>query len=141
MATKKSGQKFIARNRAPRVQVEYDVELYGAEKTVNLPFVMGVMADLSGRPAESLPGLEERKFLDIDVASRRVPGAQHAHGAREYQRRSDIREHGRFLPGRRGPEGRCPQQAAPGEDAVIQSSDVHGWEIGSGRTGGPHAPG
>jgi type VI secretion system protein ImpB len=67
MATKKSGQKFIARNRAPRVQVEYDVELYGAEKTVNLPFVMGVMADLSGKPAESLPGLEERKFLDIDV--------------------------------------------------------------------------
>ncbi|MEN6426762.1 MAG: type VI secretion system contractile sheath small subunit [Phycisphaerales bacterium] len=67
MATKKSGQKFIARNRAPRVQVEYDVELYGAEKTVNLPFVMGVMADLSGKPAEALPNLEERKFLDIDV--------------------------------------------------------------------------
>jgi type VI secretion system protein ImpB len=67
MATKKSSQKFIARNRAPRVQVEYDVELYGAEKTVNLPFVMGVMADLSGKPAEALPGLEERKFLDIDT--------------------------------------------------------------------------
>jgi len=67
MATKKSSQKFIARNRAPRVQVEYDVELYGAEKTVNLPFVMGVMADLSGKPAEALPSLEERKFLDIDV--------------------------------------------------------------------------
>ena len=67
MATKKSSQKFIARNRAPRVQVEYDVELYGAEKTVNLPFVMGVMADLSGKPAEALPALEERKFLEIDV--------------------------------------------------------------------------
>src|SRR4030042_5497329 len=67
MATKKSSQKFIARNRAPRVQVEYDVELYGAEKTVNLPFVMGVMADLSGKPAQALPALEERKFLDIDV--------------------------------------------------------------------------
>ncbi len=67
MATKKSSQKFIARNRAPRVQVEYDVELYGAEKTVNLPFVMGVMADLSGKPAEALPNLEERKFLDIDI--------------------------------------------------------------------------
>ena len=48
MAT--SSQKFIARNRAPRVQIEYDVELYGAEKKVQLPFVMGVMADLSGKP-------------------------------------------------------------------------------------------
>ena len=49
MAT--SSQKFIARNRAPRVQIEYDVELYGAEKKVQLPFVMGVLADLSGKPA------------------------------------------------------------------------------------------
>jgi type VI secretion system protein ImpB len=49
-----SSQKFIARNRAPRVQIEYDVELYGAEKKVQLPFVMGVMADLSGKPAEPL---------------------------------------------------------------------------------------
>ena len=39
-----SSQKFIARNRAPRVQIEYDVELYGAEKKIQLPFVMGVMA-------------------------------------------------------------------------------------------------
>ncbi|MHC4145718.1 MAG: type VI secretion system contractile sheath small subunit [Planctomycetota bacterium] len=67
MAKKKSSQKFIARNRAPRVQVEYDVELYGAEKKVNLPFVMGLMADLSGKPAESLPSVADRKFLEIDV--------------------------------------------------------------------------
>jgi type VI secretion system protein ImpB len=64
---KKSSQKFIARNRAPRVQIEYDLELYGAEKTVNLPFVMGVMADLSGKPAEALPSVADRKFLAIDV--------------------------------------------------------------------------
>jgi type VI secretion system protein ImpB len=62
-----SSQKFIARNRAPRVQIEYDVELYGAEKKVELPFVMGVMADLSGKPAEALPSVDERKFLEIDV--------------------------------------------------------------------------
>ena len=62
-----SSQKFIARNRAPRVQIEYDVELYGAEKKVELPFVMGVMADLSGKPAEPLPSVDERKFLEIDV--------------------------------------------------------------------------
>lgn len=65
MAT--SSQKFIARNRAPRVQIEYDVELYGAKKKVQLPFVMGVLADLSGKPAEALPSVADRKFLDIDV--------------------------------------------------------------------------
>jgi type VI secretion system protein ImpB len=65
MAT--SSQKFIARNHAPRVQIEYDVELYGAEKKVQLPFVMGVLSDLSGKPSEALPPIAERKFLDIDV--------------------------------------------------------------------------
>ena len=64
---KASSQKFIARNRAPRVQIEYDVELYGAEKKIQLPFVMGVLADLSGKPAEPLPPVDDRKFLDIDV--------------------------------------------------------------------------
>jgi type VI secretion system protein ImpB len=63
----KSGQKFIAQNRAPRVQIEYDVEVYGAEKKIELPFVMGVMADLSGKPSEPLPGIADRKFLEIDV--------------------------------------------------------------------------
>lgn len=63
----KSSQKFIARNRAPRVQIEYDVELYGAEKKIQLPFVMGVLADLSGKPADPLPAVADRKFLEIDV--------------------------------------------------------------------------
>ena len=62
-----SGQKFIGKNRAPRVQVEYDVELYGAEKKVNLPFIMGVMSDLSGNPAEPLEKIEDRSFLEIDT--------------------------------------------------------------------------
>jgi type VI secretion system protein ImpB len=64
---KASSQKFIARNRAPRVQIEYDVETYGSEKKVQLPFVVGVMADLSGKPAEALPAVNDRKFLEIDV--------------------------------------------------------------------------
>ena len=64
---KASSQKFIACNRAPRVQIEYDVELYGAEKKIQLPFVMGVMANLSGNPAEPLPDVADRKFLDIDI--------------------------------------------------------------------------
>ena len=62
-----SSQKFIARNRAPRVQIEYDVELYGAEKKIQLPFVMGVLADLSGKPADPLAPVADRKFLEIDV--------------------------------------------------------------------------
>lgn len=62
-----SSQKFIARNRAPRVQIEYDLEVYGAQKKIQLPFVMGVMANLSGKPAEALPGIADRKFLEIDV--------------------------------------------------------------------------
>ncbi|WP_417689111.1 type VI secretion system contractile sheath small subunit [Roseibium sp.] len=62
-----SSQKFIARNRAPRVQIEYDVELYGAEKSIHLPFVMGVMSDLSGKSEEPLPSVADRKFLEIDV--------------------------------------------------------------------------
>lgn len=64
-----SSQKFIARNRAPRVQIEYDVEIYGALKKVELPFVMGVMSDLSGKPqeGEDVVPLEDRKFLEIDA--------------------------------------------------------------------------
>ena len=67
MAMSNSGQKFIARNRAPRVQIEYDVEIYGAERKIQLPFVMGVMADLVGKPVENLPAVDERKFLEIDI--------------------------------------------------------------------------
>lgn len=62
-----SSQKFIARNRAPRVQIEYDVELYGSEKKVQLPFVMGVMSDLAGKSEVEQPNVADRKFLEIDV--------------------------------------------------------------------------
>jgi len=62
-----SGQRFIKRNRPPRVQIEYK-DPYNSEKMVELPFVMGVMADLSGNAsAVEKPELEERKFLDIDM--------------------------------------------------------------------------
>ena len=64
---KESSQKFIPRNRAPRVHIEYDVETYGAEKQVQLPFVMGVMADLAGKPEEALPSVDKRKFMEFDV--------------------------------------------------------------------------
>ena len=64
---KASGQQFFARDRAPRVQIEYDVELNGAQKKIHLPYVTGVMANLSGNSAEPLPDVADRKFLDIDI--------------------------------------------------------------------------
>lgn len=64
---KESSQKFIARNRAPRVQIEYDLETNGALQKKQIPFVMGVLADLTGKSAEELPELEQRKALEIDV--------------------------------------------------------------------------
>jgi len=62
-----SSQKLLARNNAPRVQIEYDVEIYGSQKKVELPFVTGVISDLSGDRVEPLPAVEERKFTDIDI--------------------------------------------------------------------------
>ena len=61
------GQKFVGRNRAPRVQIEYDVELYGSQKKVQLPFVMGVLADLGGKQKEPMPPVAERRFVEIDA--------------------------------------------------------------------------
>ncbi len=60
-------QKFIERNRAPRVQIAYDIETFGAQQRVELPFIMGVMADLSGKPEDPLAPLGSRKFSDIDM--------------------------------------------------------------------------
>jgi type VI secretion system protein ImpB len=64
---KASSQKFIARNRAPRVQIEYDLEVYGSSKKVELPFVVGVLSDLSGNPHEPLPPVADRNMLEIDI--------------------------------------------------------------------------
>ena len=62
-----SGQKFIKRNRPPRVQIQYE-DPYNAEKMVELPFVMGVMSDLSGNASDvEKPTIAERKYLDIDM--------------------------------------------------------------------------
>jgi type VI secretion system protein ImpB len=64
---KESGQKFVARNRAPRVQIEYDLETNGAMQKTQIPFVMGVLADLSGKSADELPEIEQRKALEVDM--------------------------------------------------------------------------
>lgn len=64
---KNSGQKFLQQNRAPRVQIEYDLETNGASQSKQIPFVMGVLADLSGKSAPELPEIEQRKALEIDT--------------------------------------------------------------------------
>ena len=62
-----SGQKFIKRNRPPRVQIQYE-DPYNAEKMVELPFVMGVMSDLSGNASDvEKPAIADRKYLDMDM--------------------------------------------------------------------------
>ncbi len=59
-------QQKLSRIRPPRVQITYDVETGDAIEKKELPFVIGIMADLSGQPAEPLPRLAERKFVAID---------------------------------------------------------------------------
>lgn len=59
-------QKKLSRVRPPRVQITYDVEIGGAVERKELPFVIGVMADLSGKPAAPLPRVAERKFVNVD---------------------------------------------------------------------------
>lgn len=66
MAGKQSLQHKIDRIKAPRVQITYDVEIGGASEMKEIPFVVGVLADLSGRPDEPLPKLKDRKFVEID---------------------------------------------------------------------------
>jgi type VI secretion system protein ImpB len=58
-------QKKLERVRPPRVNISYDVETGGAVETKELPFLMGVLADLSGQPAEALPRLKDRKFVEV----------------------------------------------------------------------------
>lgn len=66
MATKESTQHKLDRVRSPRVQITYDVEVAGAVEKKELPYVIGVLGDLSGKPAEELPRLKDRKFVNID---------------------------------------------------------------------------
>lgn len=61
------GQKFIKRNRPPRVHIQYDTELFEAERKPELPFVMGVMSDLAGKSKKDQKPLSERAFVDVDA--------------------------------------------------------------------------
>lgn len=59
-------QKWVGRNRPPRVQITYDVEIGDAVEKKELPLIVGIMADLSGQPLNPLPKLKERRFVEID---------------------------------------------------------------------------
>lgn len=59
-------QKWVGRNRPPRVQITYDVEIGDAVEKKELPLVVGLMSDLSGQPMNPLPKLKERRFIEID---------------------------------------------------------------------------
>jgi len=63
----KSGQRFIKENRAPRVHIEYELKTDGASKKVELPFVMGVLSDLSGKSVVEKKPVADREFLDFDM--------------------------------------------------------------------------
>jgi len=59
-------QKWVGRNRPPRVQITYDVEIGDAMEKRELPLVVGVMADLMGKPASAPPKMKDRRFVEID---------------------------------------------------------------------------
>lgn len=61
-----STQQILSRVRPPRVQITYDVEIGGAIEKKQLPFIVGILADLSGLPSEPLPKVKDRKFVEID---------------------------------------------------------------------------
>ena len=137
---KQSSQKFIARNRAPRVQIEYDVELYGAEKKIQLPFVMGVLADLSGKPAEPLAPVADRKFLEIDVdnfdsrmkalkprAAFQVPNTLTGDGNINVELTFESMDD--FSPAAVARKVDALRQAARGTAAVVESDHLHGWQV------------
>src|ERR1700754_769435 len=67
MASAKGGQRFIRENRAPRVHIEYEVETFGARQKVEIPFVMGVMSDLSGKSEVDKKALDKRDFVEFDM--------------------------------------------------------------------------
>ena len=121
-----SGQKFISRNRKPRVHITYE-DPYDSEELVELPFVMGVMADLSGNAsAVEKPEMEDRKFLDTDMDNfdarmaaiepgRALQGRPTSSAARRSTKLSvnlKFKQDGGFRAGRDRPPGAGDGQAA-----------------------------
>ena len=140
-----SGQRFIRRNRAPRVHITYE-DPYNAERRVELPFVMGVMSDLSGNNSSvEKPEIGERKFLEFDMDNFENRMAAIEPGAafkvdnklgdgtrRETVGRSSLPEDGRFQPGRGCAAGPCGCGAAGSAHPAFQPLALHGRQSGRG---------
>ena len=103
-----SKAKVIERNRAPRVQIAYDVEHYGSPTTIELPFVMGVMADLAGKSEtrEAAKSPADRTFVEVDAG--RFPKFMEALSPRVKARVPNV------LPGK--------EDAAPDEEMFVDLS-------------------
>ena len=128
-----SGQKFIRRNRPPRVHITYENPA-NAEEKIEIPFVMGVMADLSGNnPGVEKPDIAQRKFLDFDMdnfdarmaaiepgVTFRVENKLGERSRREDGRQPALQQDGRLRAGRGRAAGARRRQAARGANAARQ---------------------
>ncbi len=136
-----SGQKFISRNRKPRVHITYEGPK--GETRIELPFVMGVLADLSGNASEvAKPEFEKRKFLDIDmdsfdsrmnkieptIAMRVANKLGGAEGWRDAPGDAEVPQDGRFLAGGDRPAGARDGEIAGGARKTVQPDEFHGRE-------------
>ena len=143
-----TGQKFIRRNRAPRVHITYE-DPYDAERKVELPFVMGVMSDLSGNnPGVEKPDIAERKFLEFDMdnfdkphggdrAGRRLSRSTTSSATATGEKMSvdlAFQQDGRLQPGRGGAPGARAREAAGGARAALQPAALHGRQGGGRET-------
>ena len=145
----KSGQRFIRENRAPRVHIEYEVETYGSRQKVELPFVMGVMSDLSGKSEVEKKSLDKREFVEFDmdnfeqrmeaIAPRAViPVDNTLTGEGKMRRRPDFKCMRRLHAGRGRQERPGARQAARSAPAAQRPDGVHGRQ---GRRPGPAGQG
>ncbi len=134
-----SGQKFIARNRAPRVQIEYDVEIYGSREED--PAALrdgrhGRSRGQAGRPAAGRRRIASSSTIDIDNFDERMkaikprvafPVPNTLTGDGQHDGRHHLREHGRLLARAHRPQGRrARQQLLEARTAALQPADLHG---------------
>ena len=142
-----SGQKFISRNRKPRVHITYE-DPYDAERLIELPFVMGVMADLSGNnSAVEKPDMNDRAFLDIDMdnfdkrmaaiepgLTMKVPNKLgESAGGDKLAVNLKLKKMEDFAPAALARQVPARRQASAGARAIVEFASLHGRQ---GRRGG-----
>ncbi len=134
---RESTQHKLDRVRSPRVQITYDVEVGDAIELKELPFVVGVLGDFTGQPAEPLPRLKDRKFVEVnpdnfDTVLEGMKPHLVLFGGEQAQRRSRRAEaEGRpeFQEAGRLRAGQCRQQVKPLKELLdlrTRLSDLRG---------------